>query len=46
MKSSTYSSNAKDLGSHIDVIKLQSSMVLFNKVAPGEVFQQVLEAYY
>ena len=34
------------MGSHIDVIKLQSSMNLFNKVAPNDVFKEVLEAYY
>lgn len=34
------------MGSHIDVIKLQSSMNLFNKVSPNDVFKDVLEAYY
>ena len=34
------------MGSQIDVIKLQSSMNLFNKVAPGDVFQQVLDAFF
>ena len=34
------------MGSHIDVIKLQSSMNLFNKVAPGDVFQQVLDTFF
>lgn len=34
------------MGSHIDVLKLQTSMNLFNKVAPGDIFQEVLDAFY
>lgn len=34
------------MGSHIDVIKLQSSMNLFNRVAPNDIFKQVLDAFY
>ncbi len=34
------------MGSHIDVIKLQSSMNLFNKVSPNDVFKDVLDAFY
>ena len=34
------------MGSHIDVLKLQTSMNLFNKVAPGGIFQEVLDAYF
>ena len=34
------------MGGHIDVLKLQTSMNLFNKVAPGDIFQKVLDAFY
>ena len=34
------------MGSHIDVLKLQTCMNLFNKVAPGNIFQQVLDAFF
>ncbi|MBR4161626.1 MAG: DUF1810 domain-containing protein [Bacteroidaceae bacterium] len=34
------------MGSHIDVLKLQTCMNLFNKVAPGGIFQEVLDAYF
>lgn len=34
------------MGSKIDVIKLQSSMNLFNKVSPNDIFKEVLEVYY
>lgn len=34
------------MGSRIDVLKLQTSMNLFNKVAPDDIFKEVLEAFY
>jgi uncharacterized protein (DUF1810 family) len=34
------------MGSDIDVLKLQSCMNLFNKVAPNDVFKDVLNAFY
>lgn len=34
------------MGSRIDVQKLQTSMNLFNKVAPNDVFKEVLNAFY
>lgn len=34
------------MGSDIDVLKLRSCMNLFNKVAPNDVFQEVLNAFY
>lgn len=34
------------MGSNIDVLKLQTSMNLFNKVAPNDVFLEVLEKFY
>ena len=34
------------MGSHIDVVKLQSCMNLFNKVSPNDIFKQVLEAFF
>ena len=32
--------------SEIDVLKLRTSMELFNQIAPGDVFGEVLEAYF
>lgn len=34
------------MGSNIDVIKLRTSMQLFNKVAPNDVFAEVLKAFF
>ena len=34
------------MGSGIDVLKLQTSMNLFNSVCPDDVFQKVLEAFF
>jgi uncharacterized protein (DUF1810 family) len=34
------------MGSHRDVLKLQTSMKLFDKVAPNDVFKKVLEAFF
>lgn len=34
------------MGSSIDVLKLQTCMNLFNRVAPNDVFKQVLEAFF
>ncbi|MBQ6649336.1 MAG: DUF1810 family protein [Muribaculaceae bacterium] len=34
------------MGSHTDVLKLQTSMKLFDKVAPNDVFKKVLEAFF
>jgi len=34
------------MGSHIDVIKLRSSMELFDSVCPDDVFAEVLNTYY
>lgn len=34
------------MGSDIDVLKLRSSMELFDRVSPGEVFGEVLRAYF
>ena len=34
------------MGSHIDVVKLKSSMQLFDQVSPDDVFNDVLIAYY
>lgn len=34
------------MGSHVDVLKLQTCMNLFNKVAPNDVFKEVLEAFF
>lgn len=34
------------MGSHIDVIKLRSSMTLFDKVAPNDVFAEVLKEFF
>lgn len=34
------------MGSEIDVLKLRTSMELFNQLAPGDVFGEVLEAYF
>lgn len=34
------------MNSRIDVLKLQTSMNLFNKVAPNDIFKEVLEAFY
>ena len=33
-------------GSEVDVLKLHTSMKLFDKIAPGEVFGEVLKAYF
>jgi ADP-ribosylglycohydrolase/uncharacterized protein (DUF1810 family) len=34
------------MGSTIDAMKLRSSMTLFNAVAPNDIFQQVLDAFF
>lgn len=34
------------MGSHIDVVKLKSSMQLFDQVSPDDIFNDVLSAYY
>lgn len=34
------------MGSHIDVLKLQTCMNLFKRIAPNDIFQEVLEAYF
>ncbi len=34
------------MGSHIDAIKLRSSMTLFDVVSPNDVFDKVLEAFF
>ena len=34
------------MGGHVDVLKLQTCMNLFNKVAPNDVFKEVLEAFF
>lgn len=34
------------MGSSIDVLKLKTSMSLFNRVSPNDVFQRVLDAFF
>lgn len=34
------------MGSSIDVLKLQTCMNLFNKIAPNDVFQKVIDAFF
>lgn len=34
------------MGSHLDALKLRSSMQLFNLVSPDDIFAQVLEAFF
>lgn len=34
------------MGSEIDALKLKSSMTLFDKVCPGDIFADVLDAFY
>jgi len=34
------------MGSRVDVLKLQTCMNLFNKVAPNDVFKEVLESFF
>ena len=34
------------MGSGIDVLKLKTSMILFDKISPNEVFAKVLEKFY
>ncbi|MBQ3382125.1 MAG: DUF1810 family protein [Bacteroidales bacterium] len=34
------------MGSGIDVRKLRSCMSLFNQVAPNDIFQEVLDAFF
>ena len=34
------------MGSRVDVLKLQTCMNLFNKVAPGDIFTEVLDAFF
>lgn len=34
------------MGSGIDVLKLKTSMRLFNKVSPNDVFEKVLDAFF
>lgn len=34
------------MGSDIDELKLKSSMTLFDKVSPNDIFSDVLDAYY
>lgn len=34
------------MGSEVDVLKLHSSMQLFDKVSPNDVFAEVLKAYF
>lgn len=34
------------MGSGIDVLKLKTSMRLFNKVSPNDVFEEVLDAFF
>lgn len=34
------------MGSDIDVLKFKSSMTLFDKVSPNDIFSNVLDAYY
>ena len=34
------------MGSEVDVLKLHSSMQLFDKVSPDDVFAEVLKAYF
>jgi uncharacterized protein (DUF1810 family) len=34
------------MGSRVDVLKLQTCMNLFNKVAPNDIFKEVLEAFF
>jgi uncharacterized protein (DUF1810 family) len=34
------------MGSSIDVLKLKTSMSLFNRVSPNDIFQRVLDAFF
>lgn len=34
------------MGSEIDALKLKSSMTLFDRVCPGDIFAEVLDAFY
>jgi uncharacterized protein (DUF1810 family) len=34
------------MGSGIDVLKLKTSMRLFNKVSPNDVFEEVLDVFF
>ena len=34
------------MGSDIDVLKLQTCMNLFNRIAPNDVFRKVLDAFF
>lgn len=34
------------MGSEVDVLKLKSSMTLFDRVSPNDIFADVLDAYY
>lgn len=34
------------MGADVDVLKLKSSMTLFDQVSPGDIFADVLEAYF
>ena len=34
------------MGSRIDVIKLQTCMNLFNRIAPNDIFKEVLDAFF
>lgn len=34
------------MGSHIDAIKLRSSMTLFDAISPNDIFAQVLDAFF
>ena len=34
------------MGSGIDVLKLKTSMCLFNKVSPNDVFEEVLDVFF
>lgn len=34
------------MGQQIDVLKLQTSMNLFNRISPNDVFQKVLDAFF
>jgi uncharacterized protein (DUF1810 family) len=34
------------MGSWIDVIKLQRCMNLFNRIAPNDIFKEVLDAFF
>lgn len=38
--------SAVDILGDIDVVKVRSSMTLFNAISPNDIFQEVLDAFY